>query len=93
MSNLDEVIAGTDPKNANSRLHLAASRAGAGVLLNFAAVSNKTYTVQCCTNLDALSWQRLTNVAAAPTNRTFVITNAPAGANRRYYRLATPQLP
>jgi hypothetical protein len=91
MTNLQEFLAGTDPQSSTSRLAMAVLPvAGSSVVLRFAAISNRTYTVQCrdafATNV---AWQTFTNVAAAATNRTLTLTNNSA-LPARFYRIATP---
>jgi len=95
MTNLQEYIAGTDPQDPLSYLRIdAASLAGGGgVVLQFFAVSNKTYTVLYTDSLNRAPWTRLSDVGAARTNRTVALTNALPGVLGRYYRLATPMLP
>jgi len=95
MTNLQEYIAGTDPQDPLSYLRIdAASLAGGGgVVLQFFAVSNKTYTVLYTDSLNRAPWTRLSDVGAARTNRTVALTNALPGVLGRYYRLATPTLP
>jgi hypothetical protein len=61
-------------------------------VLTFLAVSNRTYTLQCREALGATPWQPLTNIAAALTNRSILLTNQPTGLGERYYRLVTPRV-
>jgi hypothetical protein len=93
MSNLAEYIAGTDPRDPLSVLRLqAVSAPGTGVLLSFAAVSNRTYTIQYSGTLPARSWARLHDVAAAPTSGLRTLTDTAAPTNR-YYRVVVPAQP
>jgi hypothetical protein len=92
LTNAQEYIAGTDPRDPYSYLKLQAARNGNGVTLTFNAVSNKTYTVLMRERLGESPWQRLADFVAAPTNR--VITHAPpSGQGERYFRLVTPLQP
>ena len=96
MTNYEEYIAGTDPTDAASYLHINATAAipGGGAILSFIAVSNRTYSVLYRDNVGAGSWQRWTNISpSAPINRVLVLTNAPAAVGKRFYRLVTPQAP
>ena len=89
-----EWIAGTDPLDASSYLKVDQIAPGENqVTLRFLAVSNHTYSVVFRTETPPGSWSVLTNVAALPTNREVQITNSISGADRRFFRLATPQLP
>jgi hypothetical protein len=92
LSNLQEFIAGTNPRDPNSVLRLAIQPVGSGAAgLQFQAISNKSYTIQYLEHIGATQWQRFLDVAPAPTNRQVGITNQ-AGPSR-FYRIATPQLP
>jgi hypothetical protein len=95
-TNFEEYQAGTDPRDPSSvlRLHAQATDAGEGVVLQFEALSNKTYTLQYRNLLGSGAWLGLTNLSpAAATNRTVVVTNQVPAASPRYYRVRTPQTP
>ena len=95
MTNLQEYMAGTDPKNALSFLKLEGfiSR-GVNLLLSFSAVSNKTYTVQSSKSGDPAIWINLISFDAATSNRVIVVTNSIPGVSApSYYRLQTPRAP
>ena len=90
MTNLQEYLAGTDPQNAASRLMILISMAGAdSAQLQFGAVANVSYTLQHRASLGSGVWSNLQGVAAAPSNRTILITNLPAGSTR-FYRVTVP---
>ena len=95
LSNREEYLVGTDPRDPQSYLRIDASANGTagGVVLSFLAVSNKTYTILCRDVLPAAPWASLTNLPAALTNRMVLVTNAPVEAPERYYRLVTPRQP
>jgi len=93
MSNRAEYLAGTDPRDANSFLKIEAEPAGNQVVLRFMAVSNRSYTVFQRLSLSNATWLSWTNVAASPQNHEVRLTNDPAGAAQRYYRLGTPAGP
>jgi hypothetical protein len=94
MTNLQEYIAGTNPRDASSYLKVDRISMSSGATLSFAAVSNRSYTVQFRDSAGAGAWLRLTNLVSAPTNRTVTVIDGAGGpAPSRYYRLATPALP
>ena len=65
---------------------------GHKLLLEFSAVSNKTYTLQYRDKIGTGSWSNLLDFTSASTNRTVSFTNAmPPGTTARYYRLVTPR--
>jgi hypothetical protein len=64
-------------------------------LLHFVAQTNRGYTVQYQTNLEAsAAWRSLTNIAISPQVRTMQL-NAPypAPESERFYRIITPPSP
>ena len=87
-SNWQEYLAGTSPTNAASVLRLTAEFTPDGEpLLSFPAASNHAYSLLGAAALGE-SWQTITNIPAAPTNRQLLITNAPS--DTRFFRLLTP---
>lgn len=90
--NRDEYTAGTDPANPASVLKFEGIEVGATTVLQFKAVSNKTYTIQSADALSPLSWLKIADVAARTSNRVETITNVTIGPEQ-YYRIVTPQQP
>jgi hypothetical protein len=98
MTNLQEFMAGTDPRNAGSYLKIDSldrlSSTDNLLRIQFAAVSNKTYTVFYRDGLSTEPWVRWLDLDAAPANRVVRLTNQPpATTSERYFRLQTPRLP
>ncbi len=99
LTNYQEFIAGTNPRDASDSLRLKVLSATATAtnltcMLGFEARSNKTYSVIYRTLPDSGNWLTLLNIAFSPTNRFVTVQDIlPTGANSRYYRLATPRLP
>ena len=56
--------------------------------LQFNAVSNVSYTLQHRASFSTGAWLNLQSIAAAPSNRTVIITNTPGGP--RFYRATVP---
>ncbi|MEI6297947.1 MAG: thrombospondin type 3 repeat-containing protein, partial [bacterium] len=92
LTNLQEYIAGTDPRDPRSYLKVDSVSGTNSAVLTFIAVSNKTYTVLFKDALSALPWLSLTNLSSRPTNRTLTILDPNPGMTR-FYRLATPRGP
>jgi hypothetical protein len=88
-TNLHEYQAGTDPRNANSRLGFASvGYSGGDVNLQFQAIAGKAYILQYRTSLSAGEWQNLTSFPAEGATRTVNYTDSvPAGTSSRFYRL------
>jgi hypothetical protein len=95
MTNLEEYLAGTHPKQAGSVLRLAVSRDPNSVTLVFNAMAGKTYTVQYCDFLAAgFSWGLLTNVAAQGASQPLTLHDTSLGeSQQRFYRIVSPALP
>ena len=95
MTNLQEYLAGTDPHDPSSYLKIAAAHGAAqGILLSFAAVSNKTYRVDYRAAVVGGGWSNLLNVTAVATNRIVRWTDSsPTHLQQRFYRLVVPAGP
>jgi hypothetical protein len=94
MSNWAEYIAGTDPTNHLSYLRIEPpllSGQTSGVVLQFFAVSNRTYSVESSEVLDGGLWTRVAEVVARPTNGIVVVSDPRPRLPYRVYRLATPR--
>lgn len=92
VSNRDEYIAGTDPRNAQSYLRLSVQRGPpASVVLRFGALSNNTYRLMYADAVNSNDWQLLAHFDARTTNRAILYTNAAPA--QRYYKLWTSKTP
>jgi hypothetical protein len=91
MTNLEEYIAGTDPRDEQSYLKVDTISVAGSATLNFIARSNKTYTIQYNSELAPSGWVNFTNALSRPTNRLETIVD-PALSPGRVYRLVTPGL-
>lgn len=94
MSNLDECIAGTDPRDSASFLRVTGAAKPPGILIRFNALANRTYLVQFADDSTSGPWQTLRGVPAISANssapRAVEISDAPPFQGRRFYRLVTP---
>jgi hypothetical protein len=90
VSNRAEYESGTNPTNALSFLRIDSFSAGAGAMLSFFAVSNKTYAVHCTEQPGVSPWQVLEGISARASNRVVTVSD-PALATNRFYRVVTPQ--
>ena len=93
-TNLSEYIAGTGPRDPNSRFTATATRpaTGSGVVIQFTAKANKGYTIQYKDTLTAATWLRLVDIAAQASDHVVQQTDNP-GLPRRFYRAITPVQP
>jgi hypothetical protein len=91
MSNWQEYVAGTDPTDPLSFLKVEAVLEDGVAVLAFAAVSNRTYTVQFTDALGATNaWTKLADVPARPTNWVQRLQD-PGHAPNRFYRIVVPR--
>jgi hypothetical protein len=63
------------------------------VTLRFEAEAHRTYSVLWRPDVDAGSWQVLTNLPSASADRPVEVQDALTGPSQRYYRLLTPAGP
>ena len=95
LTNLEEYLAGTNPKQANSVLKITAALDGSGVVLTFTAIAGRTYTVQYCDGLRrAALWPKLADVPAQTATQVIVLhDNSVSEGLQRFYRIITPAVP
>src|SRR5262249_28672227 len=91
MKNWQEYIAGTDPRDFNSRLMVEQFSAMSPAQITFQAMSNKTYSIQYKGNMSG-TWLNLTSLVARTSNRIETVID-PSPATNRLYRIATPKIP
>jgi hypothetical protein len=91
--NYSEFRAGTDPRNAASRLEFASivPVGNDGVRLSFTAQAGKGYLIQYRDSLgmgDWWDWWDLNNVPVEPITRLYSFTDTlPPGTRTRFYRV------
>ena len=94
-TNREEFLAGTDPREATSRLEVERIESAGGAVLRFRAVANRTYSVLYRDAVDTGEWHRLAGVPAisADSQATRVVEVADPTARppgQRFYRLVVP---
>ena len=97
-TNLQEYLAGTDPRDGQSCLKIESTTTGSGtpqaISIRFNAVADRTYTVQYRNSLAAGSWLKLTNVPPPLVSGMMdVAVPSATNSNARYYRVVTPWQP
>src|SRR5207244_618881 len=86
LSNRDEFIAGTNPRDAFSQLAIHEVRRDAsGLSLFFSSVNGKTYAVEFSESLPTANWQALGNVVGDGAEQIMTDTNALM--RQRFYRI------
>jgi len=90
-NNLAEFLAGTDPRNPQSRPTVAITKAasGTGFTLSFAVQPGRTYTIQARESMTAGSWNPIQNYTPFSTAQTVTFTD-PTILPARHYRVVTP---
>jgi hypothetical protein len=91
-TNLQEFLAGTNPRDAQSVLKISSiSRISGGFALRFNGVTGHSYTVQYRNSLSTGAWQKLADVSSLVVNSNVVVNDTSgAGQSTRFYRLVTP---
>jgi hypothetical protein len=92
MSNYDEFIAGTDPRDPRSFLGIQRVSVADQTQISFQAMADHSYTVQFSDSLFPAVWTNLSNVEAQNGNFTATASDAIVGA-ARFYRIVTPSKP
>jgi hypothetical protein len=92
VSNLQEFIAGTDPRDDESFLAIEKIETGANPAVTFDAAPNRSYTIQYTDSLSPANWQKLSDVFGGATGSEARVPDQP-GAGTRYYRIVTPSQP
>jgi uncharacterized repeat protein (TIGR03806 family) len=88
MSNLQEYLAGTNPRNVNSVLRITRiNRINSNVVLSFLAGTGKTFAVERGTNLPVGSWQTVTNVNSGTSSNVTVTNFNVTPVPRSFYRV------
>ena len=92
MNNRAEYLAGTDPTNSLSYLKVEQSVVPGTAAVQFASISNRTYTIQFTDSLGAGSWSKLEDILARPTNFVHQVADR-AWTTNRFYRVVLPAQP
>jgi hypothetical protein len=92
LNNVQEYLAGTDLLETTSILRIESIQplAGGGVLLQFEASSNRTYSVQTREAIALTSWHSIADLITGPTDRLISVTNGPSTSNA-FFRVVTPR--
>jgi hypothetical protein len=93
--NLDEFVAGTDPKDSASFLHVAEiDVSGDDFVIRFEAVGDKSYTILGSDAAETGLWERVLDLSPqGATEFVEILDNLPRTNPKRFYRLITPQRP
>lgn len=89
-TNYEEYLAGTDPKNATSRLTIKtfSPLPGGGMSITWETITGKTYRIERSSSLSPNQWTSLQdNIQGDGTTKSFSDAN-PGNAPRLFYRVA-----
>ncbi|HKX61005.1 MAG TPA: thrombospondin type 3 repeat-containing protein, partial [Verrucomicrobiae bacterium] len=90
LTNREEYLAGTDPRNGSSSLRVIAERVASNVELKFPAVAGKTYTI-LYSDTPVGGWQRLLDIPSQSGNSLItVMDDSVTFRVQRFYRVITP---
>jgi hypothetical protein len=93
LTNRQEYLAGTHPRNAASLLRLVLQSVQANdVTVSFEAAPGRSYTLLGAEDLTG-TWQRVADVPADPALRLVTLVDEMGGTTTRLYRVITPALP
>ena len=92
-TNEQEFIAGTDPRNPASYLHVQeVYEEGDDLVIRFLIVDDKAYTILGTDNLEAGEWERVLNLSPQGTTQMIeVLDPVINGESRKFYQIVTPQ--
>jgi hypothetical protein len=91
MTDLQEFLAGTNPKDATDYFHiLSVSKTTNGLKILFHAAGNRTYSVLYSTGSPAGPWHKLADAPVSSNPASVEITDTNLGDGSRFYRLVAP---
>ena len=95
MTNLQEYIAGTDPRNAGSKLRIDSIVINGGARdIRFQAIGGKSYSLLYRDSLVTGAWAKLKNGSLPPgPSLPLTLTDNSPATGGRYYRIVTPAQP
>ena len=92
LTDYQEYLAGTDPRDPASLLTLEALPGAGEVRLRFQAAAGRSYSILHCESFQGGQWEVLTNIAPPAVSGAFEVADPSVGpAAQRFYRLVTPQ--
>jgi hypothetical protein len=95
LTNQEEYITGTHPRDSNSFLEVSpVDHATGSVTLEFNQVAGRAYSILWRDFAESGSWIKLLDVPAAGTTQLRqIVDNTLGGRAQRFYRITTPPLP
>ncbi len=93
MTNFQEYVAGTNPKDFASKLHLDATNSGSGkITLSVDTVADRSYSIVYRDASVGGAWLKLTDFPAGAGGPKTVVDQLGAGVKQRFYQVVTPAL-
>jgi hypothetical protein len=83
-SNLQEYLAGTNPRSASSALLLVATRSGDRIVLQFPSVAGRLYRIESTSAVPSVLWEKVLDLDGS--GRTLQ-AEAPLDGKQKYYRV------
>ncbi|MGZ5022552.1 MAG: hypothetical protein ACXWAX_08190, partial [Chthoniobacterales bacterium] len=89
LTNLQEFLAGNDPKSGGSWLHITAiARSGTDRLVTFASATGKTYRIDYKDDITSATWILLQDQLNATSSSTQITDSGAGNLVHRFYRVA-----
>jgi hypothetical protein len=93
-SNLQEYVAGTDPRDAASRLKVnSITLSDNSTVIRFTAVAGKTYSLLWSEDVANGPWLKVQDISAQVLTQELAVSDSNALRTMRFYRLVTPHVP
>jgi len=90
-TNLQEFLAGTNPRDAQSLLKISSiNTISGGITLRFNGIAGHSYSIQYRNSLSTGSWQKLSDIPSLSVNSSVVVNDTGSGQSTGFYRLITP---
>ncbi|HYE30116.1 MAG TPA: lamin tail domain-containing protein [Methylomirabilota bacterium] len=91
-TNMQEFLAGTNPRDGSSVLTLGAVTAPNGITLRATTIAGRSYTIQATPSLSTPVWERVADIDNS-SGGIVERTDTSAMARMRFYRIVTPRVP
>lgn len=93
MTNHEEYLADTDPRDSTSNLHMAIERSGGQVRLSFPTSADRFYTLQHRSDVGDAEWQEVEGAVSLPGNGGVMTLRVPASHPSGFHRVQVSMTP
>jgi hypothetical protein len=93
-TNRQEYVAGTDPRDRASYLHIAdVAIEDEDVVIRFEAIRSKSYTIEARDEAGTGTWERVIDLTPQSATEVIDVLDRMKPTGHRFYRVVTPQKP